>query len=558
MKKILIYTIAMLGLVSCISNDIPYPVLIPNITSLEVAGSEQVDIDFAKRTVTVHFSETTDLRNVNIRSVEFDQEMTTSSLEIVGTHDLSKNPLVFTLTTYNEYEWRIVAVRDIERYFTVNGQVGSTVIDAENCRVILSVGKLADLTKLQVTSAKLGPEGDVTVYDPTLASIVGTAQDFSDVYNVTVSAFGATEVWSIYVEVVESSVSLGKVDPWTTEAYVNSVGVAGMENGFQYRRKGDDTWMDVPNDAITSDGGSFVGHITGLRPETEYEVLAYCGNDRTDAKEFTTGAAVQLPNSSFEYVSKVAGGDYYKFYDPSCGVDEGKTMFWGSGNGEGSEGVSGSAGLGVIITTVDTKDKVDGKQSVCAQTSETLGMLAAGNLFTGQFAGLVGTEGGKVNFGRPWTSRPRALKLYCKYSTGKMNIINGMPSGVSLSSADYDRAQIKVAVGNWDYRTYGGTPDSPVLVNTTDSKTFVDFAVDNSTIAYGELTVYNDGYTINRGTKVSGSTEAWVEYTIPLDYSKVDELPTHIIISCAASQYGDYFTGYSKSKLWLDAFELIY
>ena len=281
MKKILIYTIAMLGLVSCISNDIPYPVLIPNITSLEVAGSEQVDIDFAKRTVTVHFSETTDLRNVNIRSVEFDQEMTTSSLEIVGTHDLSKNPLVFTLTTYNEYEWRIVAVRDIERYFTVNGQVGSTVIDAENCRVILSVGKLADLTKLQVTSAKLGPEGDVTVYDPTLASIVGTAQDFSDVYNVTVSAFGATEVWSIYVEVVESSVSLGKVDPWTTEAYVNSVGVAGMENGFQYRRKGDDTWMDVPNDAITSDGGSFVGHITGLQPETEYEVLAYCGNDRT-------------------------------------------------------------------------------------------------------------------------------------------------------------------------------------------------------------------------------------------------------------------------------------
>ena len=558
MKKILIYTIAMLGLVGCISNDIPYPVLVPNIASLEVDGSERIDINFAKRTATVYFSETTDLRSVNIRSVEFDMEKVKSSVELVGRHNLSENPLVFTLSTYDDYEWRIVPVREIERYFTVKSQVGSTVIDPVNCRIIVSVGKKVDLAKIEITSMKLGPKGDITTYNPTLENLVGKTIDLTDIYTFDVTAFGVTENWTVYAEVVESSVTLGKVNPWATSAYVSSLGVAGMDNGFQYRKKGEEEWIDLADSDITADGGSFTGHITGLEPETDYEVLAYCGSDKTAVKEFTTDSADQLPNSSFEYASKVSGANYYKFYDPACGVEEGKSMFWGSGNGEGSEGVSGSAGLGVIITTIDGSDKVDGKQSVCAQTSQTMGMLAAGNLFTGQFAGLVNTEGGKVNFGRPWTARPTALKLYCKYKTGKMDVIKGAPAGTTLTSEDYDRAQIKFALGTWSYREYGGTQDSPVLVNTTDSKTFVDFNTDPSTVAYGELTIYHDGYSLNRAGKVSAGTDSWVEYTIPLDYHDLDQIPTHIIISCAASQYGDYFSGCSTSKLWLDAFELIY
>ena len=558
MKKILIYTIAILALAGCISNDIPYPVLVPNITALEVEGSESVDINYEKRTVTIYFPETADLRRVNIKSVNIDKENATSSLELVGVHDMSSSNIVVTLHTYDDYVWRIKAVRDIERYFTIKGQVGSSVIDAENCRVIVSVGKKTNLESIEVTSLKLGPKDDITTYSPALSEIVGANIDLTNPYKIDVTAFDVTEVWTIYVDVVDSSVSLGKVNPWTTEAYVNSTGVVGMENGFQYRKKGADTWTDVPEADITADGGSFTAHIKNLDPDTIYEVLAYCGNDRTDAVEFKTSIPQQLPNSSFEYASKVAGKDYYKFYDPSCGVAEGMTMFWGSGNGEGPEGVSGSADLGIVITLVDRDDKKDGAQSVCARTSQMAGMLAAGNLFTGQFRELVGTKGGMVNFGRPWTTRPKALKLYCKYSTGKMDIVNSMPAGVNLSTADYDRAQIKIALGTWSNRQYGGTPDSPVLVNTTDSKTFVDFNTDASTIANGELIIYHDGYSLNRADKTNHNTGAWVEYTIPLQYRDMETLPTHIIISCAASQYGDYFSGCSSSKLWLDAFELIY
>jgi hypothetical protein len=113
-------------------------------------------------------------------------------------------------------------------------------------------------------------------------------------------------------------------------------------------------------------------------------------------------------------------------------------------------------------------------------------------------------------------------------------------------------------LGTWDYRTYGGSKDSPVHINTTDANTFVDFSKDPSTIAHGDLIIYNDGYVLNGLDMVSASTGEWAEYIIPLDYHDMDKLPTHIIVSCAASQYGDYFTGCSSSKLWIDKVELVY
>ncbi|MBO5877661.1 MAG: DUF4493 domain-containing protein [Bacteroidales bacterium] len=341
----------------------------------------------------------------------------------------------------------------------------------------------------------------------------------------------------------------------TLHADVDVAEGAGKKVQFGYSSDGGATWSYI--DAVNDSEGTWKADITGLAPSTEYTyALVLDGVHVGDTMSFTTEAAPNLPNASFEYVSKVSGQSYYKFYDPDCGVEEGSFMFWGSGNGEGSEGVSGSADMGITITAIDTADKIHGNQSVVAQTSSMVGMLAAGNLFTGQFAGLVGTSGGKVNFGRPWTSRPSAMRIWCKYSTGKFNIVNNNNLGVTKD--DYDRAQIKVAIGTWDYKKYGGTKDSPVHINTTDESTFVDYYTDPNTIANGDVVIYNDGYMINNGEKVTAATTGWIEYVIPLDYRKFNAYPTHIVVSCAASQYGDYFTGYDKTKLWIDAVELIY
>lgn len=553
MRKRLAYIIlALVALTGCITNDIPYPVIVPNILSFTVDGAEDVFIDNDSQTVTVRLAEYVNPRKVTVRSVETDLEIAELSSGLIGEHDLT-TPLKFSVRTYDDYTWTLVAESNVKRYFTVEGQVGSSVIDAVNHRAVAMVGKNDDVSDVTVTSLKLGPEG-LSDYSLDMSRM----KDFTHGISVDVTAFGITDTWTLYVENAEVSVEIRNVNPWAREAYVTSAGVAGQENGFMYRAVGSDRWLEVDPSDITSDGGTFVAHIKDLMPASDYEVYAFSGIEQTAVWEFTTEAAVRIPNGSFEYASKVSGKDYYKFYDPSCGVEEGAYMFWGSGNGEGEEGVSGSANMGIVITYIDTDEKVDGRQSVRAQTSQMAGILAAGNLFTGQFAGLVGTSGGMVNFGRPWTTRPKALKLYCKYETGKMDIIKRSPAGVTLTKEDYDRAEIKFALGDWDYRRYGGTKESPVHVNTTDARTFVDYNTDASTIANGNLIIHHDGYMLNGEAKVTSATDEWVEYTIPLNYRDIDRTPTHIIVSCAASQYGDYFTGCSSSKLWIDAVELIY
>ena len=341
----------------------------------------------------------------------------------------------------------------------------------------------------------------------------------------------------------------------TVHADVDPIENEGATVQFAYSADGSSwTTVDGENDAP----GMWKAVLTNLTGSTTYTYrLLINGEPVGEDKTFTTDVARKLPNGSFEYVSDAPG--FYMFYDPNCGVEEGKTMFWGSGNGEGSYGVEGSASMGAIITTIDKNDKIDGNQSVVAQSQWAVVKFAAGNIFTGQFAGLVGTAGGKVNFGRPWEARPTALKLYCKYTTGQINRVDQIPPGVDIvKNQTYDRAEVKFALGTWNYKTYGGTKESPVQINTTQSSTFVDYAIDQSTIAYGNVVIYNDGYCYYNKSKEYVTTSEWREYIIPLDYKDLKTTPTHIIISCASSQYGDYFTGCDTSKLWIDKVELVY
>jgi len=327
---------------------------------------------------------------------------------------------------------------------------------------------------------------------------------------------------------------------------------------FAYHASGDNSWTTV--DAVRTSEGVYEAVLTGLTGSTEYEYkLVIDGEDQGDSRTLTTEASPNVPNASFEYVSLVSGSSYYKWYDTSCAVEEGRSMFWGSGNGEGSEGVKGSASMSMVITVPDENDKADGDRSVCAQSGAILGILAAGNIFTGHFAGLVGTSGGKVCFGRPWTSRPTGVRVWVKYTTGKVDVLKSLPDGASMTTNDYDRASIKVALGTWDYKKYGGDKDCPILVNTTDASTFVNYDTDPSTIANGELILYGEGnQQINGGAMEAAATTTWRQVTIPFNYHTTTEYPSYIVISCAASMYGDYFTGCSSSKFWIDGVELLY
>ena len=395
MKRFITYLLLTLFAGGCIKNDIPLPVVVPRITAMDVEGATAVNIDSEKRKVTITLDETTDIRSVNIRSITFADEATSTSWDITGAQDLSK-PIAITLTIYQDYVWTITAEQPIERYFTVNGQVGSSEIDVANHRVVTYVNGSTDLNNISVTSLKLGPK-DITTYTPDPTQL----HDFSDMVQVEASYHDISEVWNIHIEQTETVVEMVSVDPWTAVVWLKASGVADRTNGFRYRASGAAEWIDVSGEALTVDGGTFSACVEGLQPLTSYECCAYSGDDVTEITTFQTEAAMQMPNSGFETFSNAESSKYSSFYDPASAVAELQTKWWDCGN-KGSTTVGSS----YTITMPDTSDKQEGSYSVKMQSQYVIIKFAAGNIFVGEFDRVIGTSGGVVNFGRPFTLRP--------------------------------------------------------------------------------------------------------------------------------------------------------
>ena len=358
----------------------------------------------------------------------------------------------------------------------------------------------------------------------------------------------------IFVPVSTGLASTGKYEIWgsrfTAYADVDENEYDQSKVYFEYRVAGSDAEWTRSEAAARVSEGSYSAQITGLTGATEYEYRLVVTKAADGSEEIvdgtmtvTTEATPQVPNGSLETVSHDDRGNYYSFYDPASSDPALQSKWWCSGN-QGSTTVGSS----YQITYPDASDKMDGAQSVCLESRYVIVKFAAGNLFCGHFGATIGTSGGTVFFGRPFTARPSAMRFWAKYSSGPVNRrASNAPD--EIQKGDYDRASLRIAIGTWDYKKYGGDANSPILVNTTDESTFVDYTTDASTIAFGEKILQGDA---------ENSTNVWQQITIPLDYKTTTAYPTHIMIAFAASMYGDYFTGCDSSKLWIDKVELLY
>lgn len=530
MKRIVILLSVLAVLEACIPNDLPYPIVVPTVESVSAEGVDGVSVDADSRTVTLTLAEKTDICAVRITDAVASEGAKFNPAP-TGVHDMS-SPFKVTLTTYQDYEWTFCAVQPIERYFTVRGQVGTTGIDAANHRAIATVRNTMSLEDVTVTALKLGPR-DITTYSKDISQM----KDFTDYVSVNVTFHGRTQEWRLFVEQTETLVQMESVSPWTRVAWLSAKGLADEVNGFRYRERGVQQWTSVYD--VATDGGNFTAMLEGLKPLTEYECIAFSGSDETDIWEFKTDAEMQLPNHGFETFSQAESSYYFSFFNPALQDETLGSKWWDSGN-VGSTTVGSS----YSICNPDQSDKMEGATSARLNSRYVVIKFAAGNIFSGEFAGLVGTQGGKVNFGRPFTLRPRALKLWLKYDCGNIDCIGTFPQDTPVKVGDKDRAQVWAALGDWDYRKFGGTQQCPVQVNTTDRSTFFK-ADSDAVVAYGSWVS-------------DGSTDGWTEVEIPLVYNSVTRRPTHIIVSCASSMLGDYFTGSSQSTLWLDDVRLIY
>lgn len=532
LRHILLCLATAATLASCIKNDVPLPVIIPKISAFEAEGCTGIDINSDSRTITLMLQEQTDPRLVNITKMEVEPATTKCDTKLEGWKDLSKG-LDFTLTIYQNYHWHITVQQPIERFFAVEGQVGSASIDDVNKRAIVSVKSDISLSQINITDLKLGP-ADVTTYVPRMEEM----HNLRHGQTVKVTYFGKTEEWTLWASNTTTVVEMDSVDPWTRVAWLSATGIAGQDNGFMYRKTGSAQWIKLDASKIAIDGGAFKGCVEDLEPLTDYECYAYSGNNATDVFAFSTEEERQMPNSSFETFSHAESNNYFSFFDPASSVPELQSMWWGSGN-EGSTKVGASAS----ITDPDGTEHRVGDYSVKMTSKYVVIKFAAGNIFTGSFGQVIGVSGGSVYFGRPWTLRPRKLRLWVKYTTGPIDHFGGAPDNDPTKLGDNDRCQVFIALGDWAYSKYGGTKESPVMVDTTDKSTFFKPKAE-AVIGYGCYT--------------SNETFDWKQIEIPIEYTSTSRIPTHIIVSCAGSMLGDYFTGSTSSRFWVDGMELVY
>ena len=527
-KQLLAIGFGLLSLASCIKNEIPFPVKEVAILSFDGVGFRS-EIDPLTRTVTLHLDEQTNPSAVEVTSVSI-SEGGTPSMPLTGILNL-QSPIQVTLTLYQEYRWTIRAEQPIERYFTVRGQVGATELDTESRTATVYVAEGTDLTQIEVTSLKLGP-AEVTTMTPSKEELT----DFSSVRYVYLNypaLQGATERWQLYVRETDVKVQLTQADAWATVAYLYGMAQEGTKVGFRYRKAGATLWNDAPEAA--QQGGTFTARVTGLQPETDYEFVAYSNDDLSPIEYRTTEKIYPLHNGGFE--------EWCTLNDIVYPYKDEASPYWATGN-VGASIVNVTLTEGVKDTRPGSTGQWAARLSSKYASVLGVGKFAAGNLYMGKYVRNDGTNG-IVHFGRPFKGRPVALRGWVKYNLGMVDRIQHLPPGETLQVGDPDTGTIYIAVGDWDPAVYGGTAESPIEIATRRIDETAFDRHSEAVIGYGELMFHK-------------SVEQWTAFTIPLEYVATDRIPTHLMVVCSSSRLGDYFTGSTKSVMWVDDFELVY
>lgn len=263
-----------------------------------------------------------------------------------------------------------------------------------------------------------------------------------------------------------------RYDIWSYKATLYGTNLEGKTPTgkiyFKYCSKEDGQWSELVEAKFEE--GYYKSEITGLKPGTTYQYQIF-EDDKPSGVicEFTTEAPVQLPNAGFEKWDE-AGKVIYP--------NEIGASYWDSGN-------TGATTLGkdYNITTKDASVKHSGEYSANLASRKIITQFAAGNIFIGKYLETVmdGITGhGVLGLGRPFTSRPIALRGYVKYISG--NVDKG---GDKISNNTPDQGIIYMALTDdrGSAYEYGGEKWSFII--RTKDKQF--FSKDNeNVIAYGE------------------------------------------------------------------------
>lgn len=548
--KNLLYTLLSVSLLfSCaIENDIPYPILEASISSIEVegqrAGTDSQDknaiIDKAQRTVTLYVNDSVDITRLKITKLMLDprtatigidsaacvnyEKFPTTDFASLDSLPLSANtrvnfskPVTLTLSTYQDYQWKITVNQIVERAVDVVGMT-DYVLDANSRNVIIYVGEDQNLSNIQINKLNLGGEYGQVKPDPT------TVHDFSTSQTFYAARHGEDtwQEWRVFVYKSDGGGNTGSSETFAmvTKATVKGSIQSGKTPVVEYKKQSDTNWNTVPTANVSVSGTSFTATLTGLTASTTYVYRVNVDGTTGNEQSFTTAAAVPLENGSFDNWSSEAAANGTLWQPWST------TSFWDTGN-------KGATTIADSNSTPTTETCNGSGKAASLETKWVVLKLAAGNIFTGSYVRTDGTNG-VLSFGREFNSFPSKLRINYKYTSATIDKV-GDDSLENLKGRP-DSCHIYIALTDWD---------APLEIRTRPSERQLFNKNDSHVIAYAEY--------------ISGSSDTqYKQKDLVLDYRYTNRTPKYILIVASASKYGDYFTGGVGSKLLIDNFELIY
>lgn len=512
MKRYILLLISALAFGGCINNDIPYPVITGAVLKMEVEGQTDLQIDGSKNLVTLTLSDTVDLRRVRVRALQVTSESysTLDSGDVIDLTDgvnyaIAETPYKFSISTFQEYQWQIVATQPIVREVSMSGSIGKPSFDFENKTVVVKVAKSQDLYDITVEKFQIGPSNAVYSPDPK------TVCDFSEAVYIDMTYHGITEKWAVEVEHSFENVITGKVNAWGLFALLEGdiLPTSTMEPAFEVREANSQAWTEVE---ATNKSGKITGVAKSLKPNTDYLFRARLGGEYGAEVAFKTETVPLVPNMNFEDAYQDGIVWYFN--------KDGGNSYWATGN-EGVKIIKLSNTISVLGSEA-YKGKAVRMETI---TGVPMVTVAAGNLYTGTYATNMGNPILSAVMGRPYKGRPTTFSGWYRYT----------PKPVDAYSSKFNFAD---SIGKMDwchiYVTLEKWPDG-AEVRPADNLI--------TKIAHGEF----------RSNK---EAPVYTRFSTPITYLSLTERPTHVVMTATSSINGGLFCGATGAVLFVDEFEL--
>lgn len=521
---------------SCIfDNDMSYPYIKGEIVSFEVAGQKSVAIDPKARTVNVELEETVDMSGLDVIDVKLNDGA--SFAEPFPECISLESPYRVLVRTYQDYYWTISAVQPIERYVTCSMAAKEPLFNQDSRTVALFLLSGADLRNVVIDDMKLEKEGAELVSTTGYELVDGVPVEKTETLDETsfpltldctlertfTFKVGEKQVeWKLSAVRQKGELKVDSVYPWCWSADVHAEFEGNGTPYIAYRKTSEESWTDVRE--VELNGVSVSVRLTSLEQETEYAVKICTDMGESSEYTFRTFAPVQLDNMGFDDWYQNAKGTWFPNMDASVKI-------WDTANG--------GAALMSKNPTVPENDFLatdePGNRSAAKLQSMVVGMFAAGNIYTGLFkqAAFSGKIGAILDWGTPFTGRPKSLKGYYSYSP---KVIDRVKAPYDNLKGTMDKCQLLVLLTDWD---------APFTVNTSEG-IFVDQENDPHIIAYARYESDED---------TGGKYKA---FELPLEYRRPDGIPKYAVVIACASYKGDFFTGAVGSVMYVDEFEFVY